>query len=134
MSELCGLNESLQVQGQVMYGCESEETTQHWLTEVMRLDTGKIFVSAEELSGSVAMTASGDAIAIPAAEHVNGGWVCSQNSTVNPHRSEMADLVENFACPSGETLMFYGCAIESQNYLYGYGENVPRSVVLKSNV
>ena len=110
------------VQAHTVYACENVGWKQDWLSHVMKID--KIFTDAEELgSYAVAMTADSTPAIAPWVEMVSGGWICSQNSSVNPLQVELQDEVKNFAQPSGETLLYFGQTIQRHGVAWGYGEN-----------
>ena len=79
----------------------------------MKLDT--IFKDAEELSMSTATTITSEPAVVQNSEWHSGGWMCSQNSTQNANWSELRDEVENFAEPSGDTLLFLASSIKTTN-------------------
>ena len=83
-----------------------------------------VLVDADELSLSTAMTPIGAPTCVEKAESCNGGWVCSQNSSVNADQASLADFVNNYAAESGGALLMFGNALCKQWYLLGFGENV----------
>ncbi len=111
-----------------LYGVDSNEFAQDWLSNVVGFED--VFTEASEFTGSTAMTASGAAKRIPHAIFGPGGWVCAQNSTVNPFWSELSEGVHNFAHASGETLLYFSGALAMHRHIFGFGENVTRSEIL----
>ena len=116
----------------IVWSCEKDVPKQEWLQVVMGHTC--ILTDAEELGGTTAMTSTGMPARIAKAESLNGGWVCSQNSTVSPEWHEMQDLVSVYGEESGETELFFGNALSAQNMLWGFGENVRTSVFPRCNV
>ena len=111
------------------YACDNSGWKQHFLKHMMKVDT--IFIDAEELGFSSAMSSEEHPKPVERCDYFSGGRVCSQNSSQNPSRADQKEHVQNYAVESGDTLQYFASSLASCGASFGFGENV---VFLASSV